>query len=1027
MQDKNTPELPGHIFTRTSGIFSAFHPGFMGIWGAWIVLLASLLITFNAWYFARGEATKRTQARFDFRVKTIETGIYERLQAYEFLLRGGSGLFATSDEVTREDWRTYVTKLQINQYYPGIQGVGFAKRILPSEKAAHLRQIRGEGFPQYTIKPDGDRPEYTSIIFIEPFDWRNQRAFGYDMFSEPTRKEAMIRARDTGIAALSGKVTLLQETANDIQSGFLIYLAVYRKGEPLETPEQRRKALMGYVYSPFRMNDFIKGILLEKEEYVELQIFDGDKPLKETLQYRSDSAEELHNHLEDRNFATHQSILEYAGHRWLLSFVSSKYFEENIVPGLTNFSLLLGITISLLLFGMVLSLIKSRSQAIILANTTLDLEKANIGLRKEITERKRAEESLLKSEEKYRTIFENIQDVYFETSIDGTILEISPSIESASQYKRKELVGKSLYDIYTNPKDRDEFLKLILDKGKVNDYKIYLTDKDGSQRPCSISVLLIRDEQGNPIRLVGSMRNISERELAEKERKRLEFQLLQAQKMEAIGNLAGGIAHDFNNILTSVIGFTELSLDEVEKGTHLEDNLQEIYTAGKRAKDLVSQILVFARQSEEELKPIQVDMVATEVLKFIRSSIPTTIEIKQTIQSDALIMGNATQVHQVLMNLFTNAAHAMEDNGGILEFSLKDVVMDRGVTREKLDLNPGNYIEIKVSDTGAGIAPEIIGFIFDPYFTTKGLGKGTGMGLAMVHGIVKRYGGRISVDSKPGQGTLFTICLPVAIKRQEHHPYQSETLPTGAERILFVDDEVPIAKMGGQTLERLGYTVSIRTSSIEALELFRTKPNDFDLVITDMTMPNMTGDRLAVEMMKIRSDIPVILCTGYSKTISDDSATAIGIKAFAYKPIIKSDLAKTVREVLDDQQQEQTTGRILLIDDESEIRKLFIKKLAGSGYEIIAACDGKEGLKLYHETRPDLVITDLVMPEKEGLEMITELKREFPNVKIIAISGGGRNDPDGYLQLAKNLGAEQTFSKPIDWPELIKSVKELLK
>ena len=398
MQDKNTPELPDHIFTRTSGMFSTFHLlGFFGRWGAWIVLLASLLITFNAWYFARGEATKRAQARFDFRVKTIETDIYQHLQAYEFLLRGGSGLFAASDEVTREEWRVYVKKLQINQDYLGSQGVGFSKRILPSEKAAHIRQIRGEGFPQYTIKPDGERPEYTSIIFLEPFDWRNQRAFGYDMFSEPTRKEAMIRARDTGRAALSGKVSLVQETATDIQSGFLIYLAVYRKGEPLETPEQRRKALMGYVYSPFRMNDFMKGVLVEKEGYVELQIFDGDKPLKETLLYRSDTAEGHHNHPENRHFAAHQSILEYAGHRWLLSFVSSKYFEENIETGFANFILLLGIIISLLLFGMVLSLTKSRSQAIALANTTLDLEKANIGLREDVVERKRIEAALLET------------------------------------------------------------------------------------------------------------------------------------------------------------------------------------------------------------------------------------------------------------------------------------------------------------------------------------------------------------------------------------------------------------------------------------------------------------------------------------------------------------------------------------------------------------------------------------------------------------------------------------------------------
>jgi CHASE1-domain containing sensor protein len=428
MQDKNTPEQRGHIATWISGIFSTFNlHGLMGRWGAWIVLLASLLITFNAWYFARGEATKRAQARFDFRVKTIETSIYERLQAYEFLLRGGSALFASSDEVTREEWRTYITKLQINQYYPGIQGVGFSKRILPSEKAAHLRQIRGEGFPQYTIKPDGERPEYTSIIFLEPFDWRNQRAFGYDMFSEPTRKEAMIRARDTGIAALSGKVTLVQETAKDIQSGFLIYLAAYRKGEPLETQEQRRKALMGYVYSPFRMNDFMKGILLEKEGYVYLNIFDGDKPLKETLLYDSNPAEGLHNHLEDRYFATHQSILEYAGHRWLLCFVSSKYFEESIETGSTYFILLLGIIISLLLFGMLLSLTKSRSQAIALASTTLDLEKVNIVLRKEITERKQAEEELQRYSSELVKSNKELQDALANIKTLGSMLPICAS------------------------------------------------------------------------------------------------------------------------------------------------------------------------------------------------------------------------------------------------------------------------------------------------------------------------------------------------------------------------------------------------------------------------------------------------------------------------------------------------------------------------------------------------------------------------------------------------------------------------
>ena len=446
---------------------------------------------------------------------------------------------------------------------------------------------------------------------------------------------------------------------------------------------------------------------------------------------------------------------------------------------------------------------------------------------------------------------------------------------------------------YYHPDDQNHVRQCVqraIESSEPFDFTVRLITAKGRERWVRALGQPIFDS-GSCVRLSGTFQDITER-------LKLEEELRQAQKMESIGNLAGGIAHDFNNILSSIIGFTELALDETSKGTTLEDSLQEVYSAGKRAKELVRQILAFARQSEENRSPIQPSTVAKEVLKFIRSTIPTTIKIEQVIESDSWVMGNTIQIHQVLMNLCTNAAHAMEDSGGTLELNIRDMFVDK--TDAAIGMRQWDYVEITVSDTGVGIPPEAIDSIFEPYFTTKGIGEGTGLGLAVAHGIIESYGGKITFESELGKGTKFTICLPIAKKRSGQDAYVPEQLPTGTERILFVDDEAPIAKMGGQILERLGYSVTTRTSSIEALELFQVRPNDFDLVVTDMTMPNLTGDKLAVELMKIRPDIPVILCTGYSKKISDEIASELGIKAFAYKPVVKVDLAKTVRKVLDE-------------------------------------------------------------------------------------------------------------------------------
>jgi PAS domain S-box-containing protein len=481
-----------------------------------------------------------------------------------------------------------------------------------------------------------------------------------------------------------------------------------------------------------------------------------------------------------------------------------------------------------------------------------------------------------------------------------------------SNNKFRELFGYTLEDIPTVEKwfqlafPDQEYRQTVvsnwqiavenaLDSGpEIVPIEVTITCKDGSTRYVAVFGTLLHD------RILAVFNDLSDSKRVEREKAELQFQLLQAHKMESIGNLAGGIAHDFNNILSSILGYTELALDDVEKGTMLESNLEEVYTAGKRARDLVKQILAFARQTDEELKPIRVDKIAMEVLKLIRSTIPVTIEIRHKIESDSLIMGSPTQVHQIFVNLCTNAAQAMDDTGGVLEVGLMDVKLDATFPLIQSGLKPGNYLKATISDTGPGISPDIIDSIFEPYFTTKGVGEGTGMGLAMVHGIVEGYGGKVTVETELDKGTVFSIYLPITQKRDVYRSHEVEDLPHGNEHILLVDDELPIAKMSSQILERLGYRVVIRTSSIAALELFRSRPSEFDLIITDMTMPNMTGDVLAMQLIALRSDIPVILCTGYSKKISDEKASQIGIKAFAYKPMVKADLAKTVRKVLDE-------------------------------------------------------------------------------------------------------------------------------
>jgi PAS domain S-box-containing protein len=523
-------------------------------------------------------------------------------------------------------------------------------------------------------------------------------------------------------------------------------------------------------------------------------------------------------------------------------------------------------------------------------------------LKKEIADRQQTEVALKESELKYSDLVRESPDAIITFDEQGNFLSFNPAAERISGFSSQEVVGQNFRTIglltpEAIPEAQKNFARVLAGE-KLPPFEFEARHKDTSTIVAEVNPHLIKHKgRGGWVQLI--LRNITERKMAEQAKKIMEGQLRQAQKMEAIGTLAGGIAHDFNNILAGIIGFTELSVTQVEKGTGLYSNLQEVLKAGNRAKDLVQQILTFSRQADLEQRPVQVSRVIKEVIRLLRSTLPTTIQIKQNIQSNALVIGDPTQIHQVLMNLCTNAGHAMSENGGILEIGLMDVQLNDAFTKRNPDLQPGAYVGLTVSDTGCGMPPAVLERIFEPFFTTKEKGQGTGMGLSVVHGIVTSHGGTILADSEPGKGTTFKVLLPAYEKQSEPDLADEAPLRCGSERILFIDDEPELVKLGRRILESLGYQATTRTSSLEALELFKSRPDQFDLVITDMTMPHLTGDELAVKLMAVRPDIPIILCTGFSNKINQEKAASLGIRELLMKPVVRRDIATMIRKVLD--------------------------------------------------------------------------------------------------------------------------------
>jgi PAS domain S-box-containing protein len=735
-------------------------PAFVPLILAALVFLAVMIVTYAVTENARRAARIDLEDDFNYRARDLSAAIVRRMGVYDEVLQATRGFLRGSLDVSRPAFADYFSLLRLNERFPGIEALGIATIIPPGQVAAHVAAVRADGYPDYGIKPPGPRDFYTAITHILPMNERNQRAFGYDMFSEPVRRAAMEAARDTGQAASTGKVTLVQEGVRSGQSGpsgFLMYVPVYRAGLPRATVEQRRAAILGWVYAPFRMADLMKGAGGEHAGDLEVEIYDGRRADESALLYRSPGARLPGS----RQKLVYSDVVDNAGRPWLLVIRSAPALEASLGKRHTVAIALTGIGLGLLLALVVWLLASERRRALQLADAmTLEL--------RESRDRIDAER------ERIRLILQNAYDAFIGIDPAGRITDWNVQACKLFGWREENVIGLDAIDLLAPPARRAELHACLLAfRGSgacamlAGPTEVTALDRHGQEILVEIAIAALPTPQGHGV--TAFVRDIRPRKQAE-ERERQRQQrleearaaLLRSQKLEAIGQMTGGVAHDFNNILHIISANAQLMLRNEEPS---RKRLLSVMDAVERGRKLAAQLLAFARRQPLHPSVVSLADLIERMDSLLHRAAGDAVRIRFVIPSrlwNALVDPN--QLENVLLNLVINARDAIGVDGGGITIALANLNVEAGDPLTDTGIKPGEFVTVAVSDTGSGMPPEVVERAFEPFFTTKPEGKGTGLGLSMAHGFVKQSGGHIRLASTPGKGTTVTLYLPRALQ-----------------------------------------------------------------------------------------------------------------------------------------------------------------------------------------------------------------------------------------------------------------------